>query len=588
MPDEALMDPFMTNGVRVLPSALDVLVNAHEKGAASVHLDRVDFSRNVLAPSDNHWSSAFNWIGGQTPGLTQHARIGFGNQVVAALPATAKSLELSGDSELVVHGNLEVAMGAIIREASEMIIGQSSLTSVGSALTLADPDSRLTLQGGMLEVGEMIANSGTMLRGHGTLTVHDRLDNMGSIRAEGGTLFVHANPTAEVDLGGSDQTGKIEAITGDLVFSTGYFDPFWGTLRIAAGQAVQFTDGFWLFNLGHQSKTYFMSGSNGNAPAVFKSDLPSDVLAMQGAVDVATGVHAVIDVSHIDIHAAEFEITAGGTLDLRGSMQWNSSKSYYSPGDLILNGPVAINASVGMTFGRVDLDGKQNNNQLVINENKKLTVVTSYINDDNRFYGSLHVGEKAELQLTIDSPSPSQWANAGQFDLYDQSSIKGSLLRNEGLINVRKGTANVYSDFIHGAGSVVHLDGNTELFVTLNMHGERLTYQGGVVTAPGALPLHTMYQTYGQSSVIGDSTVIAGYFHWDASSETDSSTRIAPQTTFTIRTGRIGTPDSPGKPGLEGFGDTIDLDSGHLDVLVGADAYPIDLPSYWSITEKAG
>ncbi|MBX3420903.1 MAG: hypothetical protein KF752_05025 [Pirellulaceae bacterium] len=587
MPEESLMYTTLTSGTRILPSALDVLVNAHEKGAASVHLDRVDFSRNALAPSDNNWSTPFNWIGGQTPDLTQHVRIGFGNEVVAALPANAKSLDLSGAAQLTVFGDLNVVSDALVDGESEIIVKPQSSTNIGGILALDTVGSKVTLDGGHLVTQMLIADPGVALQGHGKLSIQKELDNNGRISAKGGTLVVDSNASTKMNLSGSNNFGSIEALSGDLVFAAGDFEKFVGKMRVAEGRSINFKEDIGNLYLDKGSKTYFEAGAQNTESAVLMSTHPANALIMRGNTEVDSDVYAIIDFHNIVVAEGDFAIKSGGTIDFRGASDWALSHSYSSAGTLVYNAPVAINANVGMTFGRIDLDGKDDNNKLTIGGHKTWTLTTSFINDDNRFRGDLQIGHNAELNMTINSPIWPQWGSAGQIDMYDQSRIKGSLLRNEGLIDVKKGTASIHSDFVFGQGSTLNLDGGPGSFVTMNMLGQQLTYEGGSVTTSTALTQETLFQTYGKSHVTGNTTITTGYFNWDASTITDSSTRVDPQTTLTIRAGRIGLPDQLGVPTVEGFGDTIDLNSGHLDVLIGADNQSgLDLPSYWSITEK--
>lgn len=586
MPDEALMDPTYTGG-RALPSALDVMVAAHEKGAATVHLDRVDFIGNALLPFETSWSTPLNWVGGQAPDAQQVARIGFGHDVTSLLPGQAKALEVFGGASLAVHGALDIGTDATIRDEGMVTVGPTGALHVADTLTLTDDLSVLHVEGGQVTTKNLQLLGAAQLRGHGQVSIHENFSNGGSIRGEGGTLYINTADGFTLDLDGPAQNGHVEALTGNVEFGTGVFNFFRGSLWIGEGHSIHFADTLVPLVFQTEADLAFLSGANAGQEAVLKSSSASDLI-LRGTTFVGVGVHAVIEANSIEFPDSNtLDVQLDGTLDLRGPTYFPISSVNEADGNLVFNGTVTIGGSVTLKFNRIDLDGYADNNLVHVEPNARLNITAAALGNGNRFEGDMLLEGGGAIDFDIDTFGANAWTQAGHIDMSGSSKLLGSRINHEGTIEVTKGLAHIATDIALRPGSTIQLNGEPESFVGLNLRGDHIHYEGGLVTTSSGMPQDTLVQTLAKATVTGDTTIIAGYFNWDGSGDTDSSTRIAPQTTLAIRTGKIGSPDAPVGTGSEGFGDTIDLDSGVLDVLIGSDNHGgYDLPNFWSITEK--
>lgn len=583
IPDESLMDPFIEGG-RTLPSALDVLVNAHEKGADEVHLARVDFAGNELVPAEKSWHFPLNWIGGEIPDATQQVRISSDHEIYALADAAAKSLRLTGKLQLLA--DLDVNGELALTSSGELTVGSSSSVDVGDALKVSSSSAQLSLDGGAVAANRIDLSNGGVVSGYGTLAFDEQFDNGGTTRASGGLLEFSTSASADYDLDGFNELGNVLATDGDISFGAGSFEEFNGEMRIEEGHYIEFNGGGVDLWIGNNADIHFQDGGSSSA-ASLRATSPQGLNLDGGTLTVEQDTSALIDFAWIRfIDDQVIQVEQQATLELRGATEYYAG-TQQGAGELIQNGPVTVSGNTTLDFHRYDMDGTDDDNTIEVAENQTFTINAGSIDSDNRFQGSIHLRDKATLDLNVEDGLAPLWNLKGELTMHAGSSLKGSLLRNEGLIDVQKGTASIETTVALQPGAQIVLQGLPESDVVLNMTGPSMLYQGGHVTTSSGVPDYSQFHTFGTSSVSQDTTIVAGYFNWDASDTTDSYTYIDEQKTLAIRTGKIGTPDAGSVPGNEGFGDTIDVASGILDVLVGSDSHgALDLPNYWSIKQE--
>ena len=208
-----LMNPGTPPGVRILPSATDVLAIAENQGINNVHLVRVE------RISAGNWNNTNAWIGADVPDATQDAYVRQGGAVTLDVNASVKSL-LIDSSTVDVQGRALTSGGDV-----NLVNGTLAVGAGGSIISAGDVEI----------VGGTIAADGSI--------------TSGDVKLVDGTIAVGA--------GGSIKSGDVNIVNGSLSVASGgsltadKIDGDPATLTTAAGSTVEFNN----FTRGTSSAT---------------------------------------------------------------------------------------------------------------------------------------------------------------------------------------------------------------------------------------------------------------------------------------------------------------------------------------------
>ena len=582
IPTTSLMEP-TDNGGRTLPSALDVMVNANEKGNHQVHLQRVDFIDNLLIPSDHSWVMPFNWTGGDTPDSTQDAFIGQFHEVTQLGNSDVGSLTMSNHAQLDLQGHLHIVNNYDQKDKSSITVEGTGNLDVDQTLTVNSYETKFQMNGGHVSAKDISLENGASIRGHGTINFSGDLTNSGDISAQGGLLAFNTSPPAHYNLGNNNGTADVYATDGDIKFGSGYYEPMKGHMTIKEGHYIEFSGNLGDITFVPGGKLIFQNGPNSGDTAILRALFqPNSIELRGGTLEVSPIVNAKIQFATIHIVGQDvLDVGDNAVLDLSGSTDFTTGK-HTGEGRVVQNGPVDIKGAVELNFDRYDLDGDAEDNYVDVHANDSLTLKVKSMDGDNSYDGTIRLQDKAKLDIEINQGFIPNWKLGGTLELQNATHVKGSFLVNRGEILVDKSDiGNIDALLQLDPGSKVTLQKNATINFT-----EHVEAHGGIIASETGLPVDSMAQLFSTMSVADDTTINVEYFNWDGSPNTDSSTSIAARKTLTIHAGKIGTPDGQFLLGSEGFGDTININSGTLDVVVGANnRVGPDLPSEWSLNE---
>ncbi|MFI5377806.1 MAG: PEP-CTERM sorting domain-containing protein [Tepidisphaerales bacterium] len=567
---DALMQPAIPQGVRRLPSALDVIVNAHEKGFSTINLARIDYFGGTIFNPANLWNIGNGWEGGQAPTSQTDAFVRWGGTMTLISPGNAQNLTVVSASQLVVLDSLNVGNSLTLGLASDsqpsvITVNAPGNLSVGNAINIGNGQLVLNgttaTAGGPLNIG---ANG--LVQGSGVVHAQSVI-NEGHLVGDGGLLRVQSDTTINLD--GTGKLGAVYATTGDVSLESniaGAFPgSFQGVMQIASGHQVSYVGPLVL--LGNLN---FVGVPGG--PATLTGGAGSSFSTNSGGISVAGGVSAIIDVPQINLNFGGANNLVGtvykdGVLTLAGPTSLANSGPGELSGDgtLRLNAPVTVNGPFNLTVHSLDWDGYQVATPTVttVNSGGTLTIVADTVDPTGVYNGLLqmHNGGLASVTQTSGLGTWTVGTN-GTILFLDGGKVTGSPLVMRGSIEVATvgGTFGSHV-FLNSTSQVVVHDNTTLDFL------DQVNYSGGQVTTDTGQINFSMIRQFGPSNVSGLQTITTGYFNWDPSSSTDSSTTIQPNSVLEIHALRIGS-----APILQfhtaGFGDTIHLNSGQLGVLL--------------------
>lgn len=573
-PENALMDPGAPKGVRIHPSALDIMVNANEKGWGEINLQRVDWMGDVNAPLNTTWQWPTGWAGGKVPIPEADVTLREGVVLSSFANVATGSLLITEESRLISSADLALARALRLKGAGSwgwvvLEMQNDSDLSVGEALEI--DHATLELGGGNLSAATLTLLPGTVagggsnrstLRGHGNVVVGN-LSNKDLIKAEGGVLHLTANPGGKIDLS-ADETGaaSVSATTGDLALHGDLADEFFGTMLIAGERLIEVND---TLVVGDGGGLQF-SGTQGTARLVNAS--PAHYVDFQDDswLEVAAGTSAEINATNILIQDAIVDISGGG-----GRLVCAGSLSLYGAGRI--NGEGKFLATEGMEVvgqsrlevAGVDWDGKPGvPTTTTVKANSRLTLDVVDFDGTHDYVGTTILNNSAELAVNIATPVDA-WALApsGVIQMEKNAGLLGSLLHVKGQIQAL------------GAGNSLDcpiiLEPSGQLRIVpegrLDLKGA-IQWKGGYVgTDSGSMAASTLGQ-FAPADVRGSQHLLAGFFTWDGSDTTDSSTTIPTGAHLTIRALKIGTSATGER---DGFGDTIALESSTLTMDLGGE-----------------
>ncbi|MFO0915424.1 MAG: hypothetical protein U0795_20850 [Pirellulales bacterium] len=554
---------------RHLPSALDVMVNASSKGSSAVHLDRVYFI------GAGTWGNTLNWLGGASPASNQLAILQSGTAATVTLPAKAQTLliqdPLSGVGQTTLTVNSLLELTDSIQNLAEMTVGGAGQVKLVSRFindgTIGDGE--LTMQSGsQLSANRFDNKPGARILGAGTITTTNTLTNDGDIHAQGGLLYFSSTPGVQMDLDGLNDIGDVSAQEGDIKFTAGSFADFHGDMAIKEGHYIEFADQLKCVDGG---ELRFENGPVSGALAELRQGPFQTHLSFDGGkLQVDGNTNAKVNAGSVEFRGDQaLKVDPSGVLRLQTPSTTYFTGNQQGKGTVIQNGAMYIKGQVQLQFERYDWDGDGEAGWVDLAENSRLSLKVNQTDADQTFDGTITLRANSELNVQPVDLLVSSWRLDGTMELYQGADVTGStMLVNSGVIHSRDQASNIIKSPLQtefgssvqlGKQSQVHLQGNVIL-------------GGGTLGSSSTIKYHSKLITSAPIKVTEDTTIFAGHFDWDGLSGTQTTTEIAPQRRLIIRAGEIGDTTNPlFGGGQEGFSDTVTLNDGQLDVLIGTD-----------------
>lgn len=587
-PSDALMDPFGAANTRTLPSALDVIVAANEQDHSFIRLQRVDWLGDAQLPVAKFWSWDVGWTGGLEPNVHTEVTIRNGDTVqVTNANAGVKSLRIVDNSgvdvlagKLLVVGDLRMDSpfanddslvrlypGASLEVGGEMFIGRRGLV----------------LQDATAEVGSLFVGGfdeflfQPRVSGYGDVTINGAFDNRGRLSADGGTLRFLGKPGSSFDYDGADEANQRAMLwvrTGNLELHRPQTDPYGGDISIAGGHHLGVV-GHW--ELSPKTETTFHPGAG---LADFRSLTGAGTIRVDGTVTVKDNAHARFQAAGIDLRKdLDLYVGAGAQLDVEGEILYQAGGKYDGPGTFRQNGDATVQGIVTIGVDTFDWDGNLGApSNTTIQSASRLTIKAHGL--AGAYAGQVDVGLNSRLDVNITS-GLGTWilGEEGKVRLFKNSAFGGTWALVAGTIEAMEGISTIDTQTTLTAKSTVLLHDD----VTLSISAPT-AYGGGVVTTLSNLPDGSLLQQNAAAVVLGHHRITAGFFNWDPSDDTNSSTIVQKDGFLDIRAKQIGNGGKDGAIARQGFGDQIDLNSGRLSVVVGGEDHGGFFPEYWLLT----
>jgi hypothetical protein len=556
---DTLMQPGIPPGVRRLPSALDVIVNAHEKSFGAISLARVDYLGSPFNPA-NFWGIPFGWEGGQVPGSQTDVFLRWGGSMLLASAGSSRSLYMSDSTKLLLLDQLQVGGGLSLQcsdNSSGITVGVGGQLNVGGDALLNK--GSINLQGSTVSIDGKLTTINSRVSGFGV--IHSQaLDNSGVLVGDGGLLRVQSD--SDIRLSGTNQHGSVFARTGDVNLERNILGPFQGTVEIGTGHQFSY--------IGPMLLSGAISFTNSPDSGVGKFfGAPGASLTVNGGYAVVeANMSAVIDVPQIDFQTGDSNhhvagVDSGAVLTLAGATNLGNA-AIVGQGALRLNAPVSVYGNFGLQTSNLDWDGYQVATPTVttVATGGKLSITADALDPTGFYNGTLQLHSSGEASVTLTSGFGIWSAGPNSaIRFLGGGKVSGSPLFTHGTVEVISGTGTFApSVFLGSTSQVVVHDGATLDFL------DQVVYSGGQVTTPNGKINTGMIRQYGPGSVSGVQVITTGYFNWDPSSQTDSSTTIQANALLEVFTLRIGSPLGP--KSTSGFGDTIKINSGQLSIVL--------------------
>ena len=598
-PDNALLDPFISQSTRILPSALDVIVAANEQGHSQIRLRRVDWLGDVDAPLNNFWFWSPGWVGGREPTTATAVTIrGDAELLVASAPAYARTLLVAEKSNLTVQDSLTVTLDAEIRgsglydhpkiivpSGGDVAIDRNLVVSLGS----------LKLEGGTAAIGGLLVLDGGLsgpgavnystLRGHGSVLVGAEVRNRGIIAGEDGTLEVSVAAGGSLDLDGNQEAtevGTVEAEIGNLVFNGPLHDDFNGNTLIKGGHSIRFTED-WTF--GSDSFVEF-SGASGLGE--FFSNSPTSHVTL-GGVSLYVNEDSTARIRAANITLSKFVdayLFDNSILGLNGTIEYQGGK-YEGGGTLRQNGDATVNGDVTIDVAQYDWDGFNlpTPARTTVVANGSFTLNVDGFGGTGAYTGRTDLLDHAELTVNITSGF-GIWrlAPEGTIRFVENARLKGSPVIVQGTLEAVEGSNHLDVNATLTGTSLVTLHDKA----SLSFHNP-VALGGGTITTTSGNPDDSALHQYSTAHVLEHHLLTVGYFNWDASGNTASHTTIDSDGYLDIRAKEIG--NGITNPLLVllkrgGFGDTVDINGGTLGVQVGFESHGQNFAHEWHLNKS--
>ena len=481
------------NGIRWLPSAVDVLVSAARQvvPVLGVDLPRQDY----LAPpgSFQNYDTAANWVGNSVPDIFDDVYIRHGGTVFSITSKGAENFVMDNASKLEITGSNLTVRNATLNNASELVVRTGGLFDVNlgnNPLNLNN--ATLTLNTGSVAASDVNNNAG-LIRGGGFLGVNGDMNNNGLLIA---TNDLTIGGTGRVDLDGSNNDGAIIVdgpdavltVTADLSdpFYDGFFDVRSGTLNIHDDLILQ-------------------PGPPGGPPSLITVDngqVNIRNLTVNGLFDARSGnVTLDTDVELTLNPAGEILVDFGATLRIEGFQTTYAGGNVTGAGTLIQNADARVVLPTTIDVLTFDMDGTFGTTQTTV-QNPLTLDVFRVDNGNNIFNGTLDIHGDLGGSLHLTTSSTNRWRMDGLMTL---NAPPGSLLHTtliSGSTIDLSGTA-----VVHGR---VDADAPLNLTGTINLNDPTSSFRlaatnntidGGTITGPGEI------NAFGLTSLTGSGRI---------------------------------------------------------------------------------
>lgn len=474
----SLMGSSMASGRRYLPTATDVFALAAAGGWQEVALPRREFW------GGSFWSLAANWAGDRVPTNETDVFVRGGNDAHMVADVALRHLTVADDGEVLAYGHDLQVEGWLTVKGGQGL-GASQLWAEGdvvAGLTLIDDGGEVQVDGGHLQTLMVETRPGGKLSGFGNATMW-ALDNNGSLRADAGGPMIVNTLDGSLDLDGSDETGSVEAVDGEVRLADGLSDAFDGAMTVHGDAMVNVMPGWTLGPAGLLALEGGIDG--GHLARVHGGDLQVD-----GAILASGWSSLTTDV--VFSPSSSVAVDDGGALIMEGTVEL-AGGSYSGQGMLRFEGATTVTSWTHLQTQTVDLDGQSGNTAWELQNRVLELSVESLDRYNNTFDGSLYFnGLSARLLVQLDDPSEA-WTMAGSMETEANSFFVTTMLGG--------------SD-VDITGSL-EVDGMTRLATNVRLSGDLTTVDGDAVVQLGGDGKSIFWRT-AEISGAGDVEVLGG------------------------------------------------------------------------------
>lgn len=477
---DSLMAASVAVGERHLPAATDVFAIAAKADWQNIHLPRRDFWGGLF------WNFHGNWAGHTAPDAATDAWVRNGDVANLVADGTAQNLVVSDDSEVLTLNHTLTVQGWLTVEGGEGV-GESRLVAENDVLSGAVHIG----DGGVVEVDNghvqalLIETApGGSLAGYGNATMI-ALDNNGNVRADAGGPLIINTFDGSLDLDGSDETGTVEAVDGEVRLADVLSDAFDGEMVVHGDASV---NAFEDWTLGEDGLLTLAGGID----AGHLARLQGGEMLVEGSI-FGSGYSRIS--SDVDIvSSAQVTVDAGAQLEFNGETNINGGE-FTGLGVLRLNAPTTFTGSTQMQPRIIDLDGSNGNTVVTLSDGVLMLEVEKVGRFSNFFDGTLNVnGLWAHLGVTLDDPLEA-WTMSGNMNIEAHSflptnKLSGSDIYVTGELEV-DGLARFGAN-LDLMGSLTTADGDAELAlasggVNIFRHPADIFGSGDVVVQDGTV-----------------------------------------------------------------------------------------------------
>lgn len=573
-PGSALMFPSFSNGRRLLPSALDIMVSANENNEDEVNLSRIDYVGNHLVPLSKDWTDNFAWAGGVKPNSFKTVFIRHGGEVTVLTTGSSADLTVSSGSTLNVAGTLKAFGDLDLRggNATRLTVQNTGLVEVYDDLNNDTDSIGLLLLGGEVRVDGTLNNKG-ITQGHGTLRLA-ALDNKGTLQAKGGSLVLQPALAGNLfDYDGSldNVNARLTAVDGDLDLRAAQADAFNGKITLASGRSIDLAGDFVIGIDGIASAIDDVTG-----PVAFLTNANGRIVIDGGRIEAQNDATLRVEAAEILVkkssNTTPLFVGTDATLRLHGLLSFSGGDVFgIDHSRLELNGPTVVKGDTSIDVDHLDWDGNSNfvpfgPLDTTITNDATLSITAKTIDPTGSFNGAIAMGQDSTLDVHVTG-------GFGAFNLGPQSRLNffgggavvgKSRVFTRGRIDAYDGDSAFDSDatLLDGAAVTLHND------ATLAFNGQFSAFDASVTTESGQ-PDKSHLKLDNSVSVQGKLDVTVGYFAWDATPSGKSDTVIGPRAELNVRARRVGYRILTVAEDL-GFGDKVTLNAGVLNIVLAS------------------
>jgi hypothetical protein len=519
----ALMFPSIGTSERTLPSHTDLFSMASGHAYTALDVPRREFY------GGSNWNTDGNWSGDTIPGAADEVFVrNPGSVVTANLSANGFAADLhvsEGGNVDTESFRLDVGGTVTISDVDSDIFVRTG-GELEAATIQVENNAELNVEGGLVDANTIVLTQGTtltFLQGTGgTVDVQTTLNNNATVRASfGGSLTFTSAGGSVWDLDGTTGNGVVQAVLGDLNFSSGSLnDAFDGDMTIGDGTAIRTLTIAEPWTLGSGGVLELDGGTTSAERAVLAG---GTLTATTGDINANGGVNwinspAVLGGSLVTNTATDGQLefngsttVSGGTFNSTGTgvTQFDGTTSYPG-GTVTLTGVLSQNGSASVTGATTiqgDIFNFDGNGATTWTLTNDLTLnVTEIDNSGETFDGTININNSSST-LTVNTPAP--WTLDGTTNITTGTdltfpSVAGQQLTASGIINVNGGTR--FDATVRLTGTI-NLLTNTSIF---SFNGGDLPdtnrIEGGVVNGPAGSRLRATTS----SSLTGFGTINSG------------------------------------------------------------------------------